>query len=132
VLSADVTELPGLDGGTQNFTLTAGQAYGQDFYLVLGTLSGTSPGFPIGGMTLPLNIFDPYFDLTLQQANSGAFVNTFGILSATGTGSAALVVPPGSQFPSLIGLTFHHAYVVFGSDLTVSLVSNAVELKLLP
>jgi hypothetical protein len=40
-------------------------------------------------------------------------------------------VPPGTQFPSLIGLTFHHAYVVFEPDLSVPLVSNAVELKLL-
>jgi hypothetical protein len=39
-------------------------------------------------------------------------------------------VPPGAQFPGLIGLTFHHAYVVFGNDLAVGLVSNAVELKL--
>jgi hypothetical protein len=39
-------------------------------------------------------------------------------------------VPPGAQFPSLIGLTFHHAYLVFQPDLTVTLVSNAVELKL--
>ena len=65
-------------------------------------------------MTLPLNISDPYFDLTLKQANSGVLVNTFGNLSATGSGSAALVLPPGSQFPSLIGLTFHHAYLSSG------------------
>jgi hypothetical protein len=130
LLSADVTELPGLAGGTQNFTLTAGQDFGLKFYLLLGTLSGTSPGFPIGDMTLPLNIFDPYFSLTLQQPNSAYLVNTFGVLNFQGTASASLVVPTASQFPSLIGLTFHHAYVVFGNDLAVGLVSNAVELKL--
>ena len=80
-------------------------------------------------MTLPLNS-DPYYALTLQQPNSGAFVNTFGTLSSSGTATASLNVPPGAQFPSLIGLTFHHAYLVFQPDLTVTLVSNAVELKL--
>jgi predicted RNA methylase len=129
LLATDVTELPGLDGGTQNFTLTAGQDFGFKFYVLLGTLSGTSPGFPIGSMTLPLN-FDPYFSLTLQQPNSGAFVDTFGVLSFSGKATSSLIVPPGAQFPGLIGLTFHHAYLVFQPDLTVTLVSNAVELKL--
>jgi hypothetical protein len=81
-------------------------------------------------MTLPLNIFDPYFSLTLQQPNSAYLVNTFGVLNFQGAASATLVVPTASQFPSLIGLTFHHAYLVFQPDLTVTLVSNAVELKL--
>ena len=95
-------------------------------------LSGTSPGFAVGALTLPLNVPDPYFNLTLQQPNSASLVDTFGVLSSQGTATASLNVPPGAQFPSLVGLTFHHAYGVFGSDLVVAQVSNAIELKLLP
>ena len=132
LLAASPTELDALAGGTQTFTLTAGPDSKLDLYLLLGSISGTSPGFPLGDLTLPLNIVDPYFDFTLEQPNSAALVNTLGVLDIQGTATASVNVPTSAQYPSLIGLTFHHAYVVLGDDLGVSLVSNPVELKLLP
>ncbi len=132
LLAASPTELDALAGGTQTFTLTAGPDSKLDLYLLLGSISGTSPGVPLGDLTLPLNIVDPCFDFTLEQPNSAALVNTLGVLDIQGTATASVNVPTSAQYPSLIGLTFHHAYVVLGNDLGVSLVSNSVELKLLP
>ncbi len=99
LFSADVTELPGLAGGTQHLTLTAGPEFALDFYLVLGSLSGTTPGFAVGALTLPLNVPDPYFNLTLQQPNSASLVDTFGVLSSQGTATASLNVPPRRAVP---------------------------------
>ena len=131
-LVSDVAELNGAAGGSQGLTLKAGPSHALEFYLILGTLSGTSPGFPIGNLTLPLNILDPYFSLTLEQPNSAYLVDTLGFLDFQGTGSAAINVPSAAKQPSVIGLEFHHAYVTFGNDLVVTLTSNAVGLKILP
>ncbi len=127
------TVLDAFSGGTQHFTLTAGPESKLDLYFLLGSSSGTSPGFVLGDLTLPLNIFDPYFNFTIEQPNSAILVNTFGVLDIQGTATASVNVPPASQLPSLAGMTFHHAYIVLGGkDFSVSVVSNSVELSLLP
>ncbi len=132
-VSVDVVEISDAVGGTVNFSLQPGAEFASDFYFLGGSLSGTRPGFPVGGETIPLN-FDAYTMLTLVKANQPPFTTNFGTLDPVlGEGTAALTLPPG-VFTALIGLTAHHAYAVLDLSLGlgVSFVSNAAPLTFLP
>ncbi len=95
-------------GGTQTLDLDGGPIRAGHVYLVLGSASGTSPGFPAVHWHLPLNQPDPYLGLTLGSPNSGVLVATLGVLDAQGRGRARIVLPPG-QPPSIAGLRLWHA-----------------------
>jgi hypothetical protein len=129
-LASGVTKVSMATGGAQPLTLTAGSALGLNVYFLLGSASGTSPGIMLDGLHLPLQIADPYFHLTLTQPNQLPLVNTLGFLSPSGTAMASIVVPLGQ--PTWVGLTLHHAYVVFGDDLGVAFASNALPLAFVP
>lgn len=127
-LTAGTSTIYLLTGGTQTFTLTGGSGLAGKTYLVLGSVSGTAPGFPAGPFTLPLN-FDFYFDFTLLNPNT-LIVGSLGVLDASGNATAALTLPPGID-PSLAGLVGHHAYGVVDTMTGAILgVSNAVSLTL--
>jgi hypothetical protein len=118
-------------GGQVDFTLRAGAAHAGRMYLLLGTLSGTVPGQTAGAVHVPLNS-DFWFMATLGAPNSPVLVNTLGNLDAAGAATAALVLPPGVA-TVLIGLTAHHAYVVY--DVPTArfvLASNAMPVLLEP
>ena len=121
------------NGGTQSLELAAGAAYAGMPYLMLGSLSGTSPGTPVDSGVLPLNV-DAHFLYTLQFANSPPLSNSFGALDVDGKASATFTLPAGLS-PNLTGTTFHHAYVVIEVSPTliqVAHASNAVPVTLLP
>ncbi|MEO0652329.1 MAG: hypothetical protein AAFZ65_16775, partial [Planctomycetota bacterium] len=130
-LSADFHELSVASGGSVQWTLARGKSFPGESYLILGSLSGTAPGLPLAvDVTLPLN-YDAYTQQTLLLANSGPFVDTLGLLDANGTGAAQLLVA-GGQYPSLVGLSMHHASVglnLFNGDRSAS---NPVELTFVP
>ncbi|TAJ19024.1 MAG: PKD domain-containing protein [Planctomycetota bacterium] len=98
-------------GGTQNLQLAAGNSYRFRLYLLLGTTSGTAPGTPLGPVTLPLNA-DAYTNFTASSPNSALLSSSLAFLDTSGNGSAAFHLPAGAP-ASLIGLTAHHAYLVF-------------------
>ncbi len=98
-------------------------------YWLLGTLSGTSPGFPFGGLTIPLNV-DAYFLLTVNAANTGPFVDTLGGFGPGGTASASIAIPPGP--PGWASLTAHHAFTVFEPSAGLLDVSAAIPLDFEP
>ncbi len=123
-------------GGAQQLRLDAGAANAGALYLLLGTASGSSPGFVVDGFVVPLNVPDPYFELTLLGANAPPLASSFALLDAAGTASASFALPPASN-PALAGLTLHHAYALL--DLVsipgaaqVSFTSNAAALQLVP
>ncbi|MBI4133032.1 hypothetical protein HY478_00300 [Candidatus Uhrbacteria bacterium] len=120
-------------GGIQTFMLNAGFPHAFNSYLLLGSVSGMSPGLYIGGFTIPLNV-DTYTFHTLISPNSPPLANSVGVLDSSGKATASFSLPAGSS-PSLAGLTVHHAYVVL--KLTPTLLelvhaSNAVQLNLIP
>ena len=97
-------------------------------YLVAGSVSGTSPGLPIGSLTLPLNV-DPYFSFTLDNPNSTALGNTFAVLDSEGRSTATFNLPAG--FPGFVGATAHHAFGAFtGAGLVF--VSKAASVDFVP
>ena len=122
-LHAEPAQLSALAGGSQSFALDAGGERAGLPYLVVGSLSGTAPGTPLGPHLLPLNV-DAYLALSLASANSGSFQNTLGLLDSAGQAHAQLVLP---AHAALIGLLAHHAYVVLGAG--VEFVSNPVPLQ---
>ena len=133
-LTADVGQVVVPWGGTQTLTLDAGGGNASKLYLLLGSTSGTTPGQPVNGQLLPLN-YDTYFLHTLLHTNSPPLGNSFGILSSSSPGpggmaTATFTLPPGLG-PTVVGLTLHHAFVVFEwSTGAVSLASNAVPVDL--
>ncbi|TAJ15902.1 MAG: hypothetical protein EPO68_12060 [Planctomycetota bacterium] len=99
-------------------------------YYVLGSFSGTSPGFDLG-LHYPLNLDHYLVDSwvgALRLAPGGGVAST----NAAGQATFDLVVPPGS-LAALAGLRAHHA-VAPQSQLTLlhTCVTNPVALQLVP
>ncbi|MEM7198640.1 MAG: hypothetical protein AAF628_00115 [Planctomycetota bacterium] len=128
-LNSDIQSVSAGTGGTQSLLLSTGGVLPSNLYLVMGSLSGTSPGTPLGSVFLPLN-FDAFTQLTLLVPGVPPFVNTLGTLDAAGKANAAIALP---AFPSLAGVTFHFAYVVLdGSMGSIGFASNAEPLTVTP
>ena len=114
--------------GVLTFYLDAGMSNAARNYLLVGSISGTSPGIPLGPFTVPLN-FDPYFQFTATTPNLAPLTNSAGKLDMDGRGRAYFTVNP-AAFGPLVGFTVHHAYGAFGT--TIDHVSNAVSLTFVP
>jgi hypothetical protein len=111
-LAADVARVSLAAGGTVTFTLRATDGVPPlCLYALVGSSSGTSPGFTIGlnAVHVPLNP-DPYFDATLLLLNQPPFVGTFGTFGPSGIATAQFVIPAGLS-PTLAGTTLHHAFL---------------------
>lgn len=130
-LTGNTTVLSTSTGGQQGLTLDAGLAHAGQAYFLLGSVTGTAPGVPIGGgQTLPL-IPDVYTSITIQFANTSVFANTRGTLDALGVAAAAINLPTGTP-PSLVGITLYHAFLATTAAGGVSFVSNAFPLTMQP
>jgi hypothetical protein len=99
---------------TQYFELDAGPAHANAPYLLLGSLSGISPGLPLGRCTLPLNP-DPYLLFSITAPNTTLLPGGLGVLDAQGKASARFVAIPGLP-PSFAGTRIDHAFVTFDSQ----------------
>jgi hypothetical protein len=95
--------------GTWLFRLSAGAVNAGQPYLILGTLSGPTPGFTLGQTEWPL-AFDPYTRLDLF--GSSPIVGGAGVLDADGEALATLTVPAAAR-ETLAGVTLHHAAAVY-------------------
>ncbi len=129
-LSADLHELSLADtpfGVHQRLTLSAGLAHAGEVYLLLGSASGTRPGFLVGGLRVPLNP-DAWLTLTLGFPNTAVFDATLGVLDATGRGTARIRLHPALP-ASLAGTSLVHAYLTF-RGLQPGFVSNVAPLRI--
>ena len=84
------------DSSAVPFVLNLGAGQAGLGYRVLGSASGTDPGTPWDGGTLPLNA-DRFFGWTLSDR--GFFQGSTGLLDPTGRAQAVLQVPPGLLLP---------------------------------
>lgn len=128
-LSSDVHMLQLEQGGTQTLRTNAGAGQAGNLYLMLGSASGTGPGIPVDGLTLPLNL-DSYLLHALTAPNTPPLSGSLGILSTSGVTLTQFTIPPGLS-SSFAGLTLHHASAVIGAGPVVSFVTNAVPITLL-
>lgn len=117
--------------GTQSLNIDFGVAQANRGYVILGSLSGTQPGFYLDGQLVPLAI-DPYFIYTLEAIGQPPLQNGVGFLDAQGRAQASFVVPPALP-PSVIGLVIHHAVIVYepsGAAPLIRATSNAARLEI--
>jgi hypothetical protein len=114
-------------GGAQALTLDAGSALAGNLYIIAGSVSGTAPGVPFQGETIPLNI-DAYTIMTLS-GGGGILISGVGTLNGLGQAVANFILPP---TPSLAGIQVNHAAVVLDLGGTLQLVSNAAPCDLTP
>jgi len=113
-----------------SIAVNAGPAAAGQLYLVLGTLSGTSPGTQVApGLTLPLN-WDGLTTGLLDAVNTPLLVNGFGSLDQNGTAQAKFNLPPGLGL--LSGKTIHWSALGATPASQFLFVTNASALVLLP
>lgn len=115
-------------GGAQRLVLESD--LGSQLYLILSSATGSSPGTPIGGLTVLLNLDDITL-WSIASANVAPYTESLGFLDPMGFADAVFTVPAGES-PDLVGLELHHAYVTFDALGNLSSTSNAVPLLLLP
>jgi hypothetical protein len=128
-LWADKASVSASAGGSVTFDIIAGTAFVGMGYVLLASGSGTTPGIPIDGVTIPL-VWDGILDFTIQNANTPILVNTAGVLNALGRATATLQLPPGI----IVGPAQAHFAAAF-VDLTALHVvgtTNAVPLAVVP
>ncbi|MFG0319016.1 MAG: FG-GAP repeat protein [Planctomycetota bacterium JB042] len=131
-LSSSVATLSLAQPGTAVLDVQAGPVNAGREYYVLGSLSGTTPGVPIPGGTLPLN-HDAYWLFTYTNPNTSLLANSRGVLGAGGGAQAMFTLPPGLA-PALAGLVVSHAFVAFDTSagLDVTLISDPASVLLVP
>jgi hypothetical protein len=122
-LWADVHQIPIKTGGTQRLTVNAGKAHKNLRYWIFGSATGTNPGLNMLGIHIPLNP-DVYTDVAISNVNTRVFTNFRGTLDSRGIATASFNIPANLRLPA--GFTFHHAYVVYGTNGRFYLASNAV------
>ncbi len=126
-LSIDVDTISATTGGTVNYSLDAGPSNAARKYLLLGGVTGTSPGTPLPGgfATLPVN-WDAFTNLVISFLNSSNFMNFMGTLDPQGTGAATLNVA-GPLPPAAVGLVMYYAFALANP---YDFASNAVEITI--
>ncbi|MEC7583382.1 MAG: metallophosphoesterase [Planctomycetota bacterium] len=127
-LTRDVPALSVTAGGAQTFEIDAGVENAGRAMVLAGSF-GSSPGFAIQGIHVPLNP-DPWLIGSLHVANGSMYPGSSGILDSNGKATAAFVLPPGIGAP-LLGMSLFHAYVVVEQSV-VHMASNPVRVRFLP
>jgi len=95
-------------GGEVDFFLEAPRAQAGRIYALLGSVSGTSPGIPVGSAILPVN-FDVFTTVVISLMNSPALQNFYAALDGEGRAMATLNTL-GPLDPSYAGLNMYFAY----------------------
>ena len=123
---ADENEIPETVGGQVYLYLDAGSAYAGRTYLMLGNVTGTSPGTPLpGGTTLPLN-WDVFTNTVINFLNTAIFFDFFGQLDGNGQAVAIFTAGP---VTGATGLEINFAYTMFKP---YDFVSNPVSVTIIP
>jgi len=113
----------------QSLVFFAGPEQAGQTYLLLGSLSGTTPGVTIGAAHIPLNL-DAYGNYSVLHPNSDPLFNSLGGLDASGT-TSMMHFAPSIGVSSLIGTTVHHACVIL-EPFGIEVISNPVSLLITP
>jgi hypothetical protein len=123
------SEISVATGGVHKFFVDGGASRAGMTYFIAGSVTGTTPGFNVGSIHIPLNA-DPYFNLTLTLPNQGAFVNTLGTLDSSGRAVGSLVIPGG--FPILTGISLDHAWLGFDTNTFFVFASESQRVTFVP
>jgi len=126
-LWADYYSLLVTEKSEVTFNLDAGSGNGNRKFLLLGSFSGTSPGFPLpgGSVTVPLN-WDAFTNVILMGLGGPVVQNFLGALDGQGAATAMFdsITPVGASFA---GLTMNFAFVL-KSPPSWDYVSNVISI----
>jgi hypothetical protein len=130
IFAPPASTLSASQGGTVWMRLTPGPALGGSYYVVFGTVSGTSPGTAFeGGINLPINI-DVFSVVLMGLLNVGPFQGFVGTIQSSGFAMPVLQVPVGMIPPGMVGTRMHFAALdLHPQQLVPRYASNAVEVK---
>ena len=106
----------------ENEVAEGGRSYG-----ILGSVTGTAPGLPVGSVVLPLN-YDPFMSTVVTLWNTSAFTDFVGSLSASGRAKATFDTL-GPIDPALAGYTLYFAYLLTGP---IDFASNPAAVEIVP
>lgn len=128
-LSVDTHTISAATGGMVNFSLDATADNANRQYLLLGSLTGTSPGLPLPGghAVLPCN-WDIFTDIVITLINGPVFQNFHGYLD--GNGYATAILDASQPLPSS-GFTMSFAYALFPQP-AWNFASNPVNIDIVP
>lgn len=122
---SDVDSVSFTQREAQALSLRAGIEHAGRPFIVLGTLNGTTPGFDVGNVHVPI-VRDRYFRASLLMPWFAPIVPIFGHLDANGEASTSFEASRLFGKGYWVGRTVHHAYVVFSPGRSVVFASNAV------
>ncbi len=117
-----------MDGADVPFVLNLPGNAG-DSYLVLASLSGTTPGTTVGGVVVPLNTDNMTWATLLRAGDPRTLPGSVGSLDGSGRAEMGFTLGP-NQLLYLSGLHVDWAGLVFGS--AASVATNAVGFDILP
>lgn len=92
-----------------DFQMNAGVAFGGYPYVLVGSVSGSCPGFVIPGYGVAPVTYDSFSAYTLTGPYVPETTNYQGLLNASGMATAHIVVAP-NAYPTLVGTTFTHSF----------------------
>lgn len=124
-LSVDVDSISTATGGTQELNIDAGPGHAGRGYWVFGSVTGTSPGVTLLGVTIPLNP-DLYTNFTIGNPLTPPLWNFRGTLGVNGKAAGKFTLPPNVVNAAF---TLHHAFVVFDASGRFFCASNATPLE---
>ncbi len=111
VLIASPQKISASTGGVIELVINFGRELAHQPYLTLGSATGTSPGFVLGGMAIRLTP-DAYLHYILEGSNGVTLVGMGGLLDENGQAHAMIVVP---ELPFVLTeVQLHHQAVVLG------------------
>ncbi len=129
VMTASPDTLSASAGGLFQLAIDFPATFGGQEYFVYGSLTGTTPGFELGGLVVPL-VYDALTDLTFQQNYLPNMTAFHGNLDAAGDGLALFSAAPGEFLP-LLGRTAWWAAVSWDGGLPEN-VTNAAGVTVTP
>ena len=131
-LHALATEISASAGGVVPFGLTGGIGCAGAPYVLLAGVHGSTPGFRVGDVTVPL-VFDAITAASVGLANVPPFVDTLGTLDdVTGRGAASFDLTGVTLPPAAVGATLTFAYVAKCGPGPWSFASNAEDVLVVP
>ena len=101
-------------GGSTFLPVAVGNEWAHADFVMLGSLSGTTPGVTIDGVELPLNV-DPYLVYTWAFPGAAPLYNAVGKLDERGDALPWFELAPTSD-ASLVGLKIAYSAAVFEKD----------------
>jgi hypothetical protein len=125
-LAADAYAFKEIQGCKIDMSLDARPANGGRQYVILGGVTGKTPGLPLpGGKTvLPVN-YDIFTNIVIDGLNGPLFQKFLDYLDGNGKAQAQLLLPP---VPGAAGTVMHFAYALKGPPWDFA--SNPVDIKI--